>query len=248
MPAPFQYLIALVAIILLSCSSAEETKRQRTVEDVWVVAKKAFDNGEWIEAQTQLEVIKLQYPASQYADDAQFLIAEISFERSEYIIAAFGYSMVRRSYPSSEYVRVAMYKTGLCYDKISLPADRDQENTRKAIQAYSDFQQVYMSDSLSLEASKRVRELRDRLAERNWIIAEHYMRTLARKATIAHLDAIIEDFPDSKWLEQAIVLKLEILTYQKKTDDARSLVAMYRRAIKEPRMKSEVDELEKGLP
>lgn len=248
MPAPYRIFLALFALSLFSCASSEEAKKQRTVDDVWASAKKSYDDGDWLDAQSSLEVIKLQYPASQYADDAQYYLAEITFERGEFIMAAFNYNLIRRSYPSSEFVRPAMYKTALCYDKISLPADRDQENTRKALQAYGDYQAMFMSDSLSREAALRTRELRNRLAERNWIVAEHYMRTQARRAAAIHLDAIIDEFPDSKWLERAMVLKLQILEWQEKNDDARTLIAMYRRMVKDPQLKDDVDEIEKGLP
>jgi len=240
--------IACVAILICACSSSEETRKERTVDELYASAKKAYDKGDFLEAQTSFDVIKLQYPASQYADDAQYYLAEINFERGEFIMAAFNYNLVRRSYPSSEFVREAMYKTAVCYDKISLPADRDQENTRKAIQGYTDYQSLFTKDSLSLESAKRVRDLRDRLAERNWIIAEHYMKTRARRAAGIHLDAIIDEYPDSKWLEGAIVLKLEILSFQEKNDDARALIANYRRMVREPQMKQQVEEIEKGLP
>lgn len=238
----------LVCSALVACSSSESAKGPRTVDDVWAEAKKAYDNGEWLDAQAKLDVIKLQYPASQFADDAQYYLAEITFERGEYIMAAFNYSMVRKAYPQSEFVRQAMYKTGLCYEKISLPADRDQENTRKAIQAYSDFQAMFMTDSLALDAAKRIRDLRDRLAERNWLIAEHYLNTQVRRAALVHLDAIIDEFPDTKWIEPAIVTKLEILYVQERNDDARALIATYRRLVKDPQRSADVDAIEQRLP
>jgi outer membrane protein assembly factor BamD len=245
----FRSLLAILSLaILAACSSSESAKGPRTVDDVWAEAKKAYDNGEWLDAQSKLDVIKLQYPASQYADDAQFYLAEITFERGEYIMAAFNYSMVRKAYPQSEFVRQAMYKTGVCYDKISLPADRDQENTRKAIQAYSDFQSMFLGDSLALEATRRIRDLRDRLAERNWLIAEHYLNTQVRRAALIHLDAIIDEFPDSKWLEPAILTKLEILYVQERNDDARALIATYRRLVKDPQRSADVDAIERRLP
>lgn len=237
-----------VACLAMACASSEESRGPRTVDDVWLKAKKAYDGGEWLEAQAQMDIIKLQYPASQYADDAQYYLAEINFERGEFIMAAFNYNLVRRSYPSSEFVRSAMFQTAACYDKISLPADRDQENTRKAIQAYTDFQSLFTQDSLSREAALRIRDLRDRLAERNWLVAEHYMRTRARRAAGIHLDAIIQEYPDSKWLESAMVLRLQIFVFQAKNDDARALIANYRRMVREPQMKAEVDAIDKGLP
>lgn len=241
-------IIAAGSLIALdSCSSADGAAAKKSVDDIFAAGKKAFDDGNYLDAQGQFDVIKLQYPASQYADDAQYYTAEINYERGEYIMAAFNYNQVRRSYPSSEFVRESMYKAAQCYEKIALPADRDQENTRKAIQAYTDFQALFVRDSLSLEASKRIRELRDRLAERFWLIADHYLLTLSRKAAMIQLDAIIDEYPDTKWLEPALVKKIELLVDLKRIDDARSSIATYRRLIKQPQQQSVVDAIERGL-
>lgn len=237
----------LFAGLASSCSTSDSVSSKKTVDDIYSAGKKAFDDGNYLEAQAQFDVIKLQYPASQYADDAQYYTAEINFERGEYIMAAFNYNQVRRSYPSSDFVRESMFKAAKCYEKIALPADRDQENTRKAIQAYTDFQALYVRDTLTLEASKRIRELRDRLAERFWLIADHYLLTLSRKAAMIHLDAIIDEYPDTKWFEPALVKKIEILIDLKRTDEARAAIAAYRRTIKQPQQQSVVDQLERGL-
>jgi outer membrane protein assembly factor BamD len=240
-------LFLLSAAVLTSCSSTDAARKSKTVDEIYEEAMAAYKDDNWLEAQAKFDVIKLQYPASQYADDAQYYLAEINFQRSEYIMAAFNYNQLRRSYPSSEYVRESMYKAAVCYDKISLPADRDQENTRKAIMAYTDFQSMYMRDSLGLEATKRIRDLRDRLAERFWQAAEHYIRTYARRAALVQYDAIIDEYPDSKWLEPALVQKIDILIQLTRTDEARTAIAAYRRMVKQPEQKSVVDALEKGI-
>lgn len=244
---PVIVFITVSTILLGSCSSSESSSAKKSVDDIYTAGKASFDNGNYLDAQAQFDVIKLQYPASQYADDAQYYTAEINFERGEFIMAAFNYNQVRRSYPSSEYVRESMFKAAQCYEKIALPADRDQENTRKAIQAYTDFQALFVRDSLSLEASKRIRELRDRLAERFWLIADHYLLTLSRKAAMIQLDAIIDEYPDTKWLEPALVKKIELLVELQRIDEARTSIATYRRLIKQPQQQSVVDAIERGL-
>lgn len=237
----------IAVVILASCSSSDSASTKKSVDDIFEAGKKSFDDGNYLDAQAQFDVIKLQYPASQYADDAQYYTAEINYERGEFIMAAFNYNQVRRSYPSSEYVRDAMFKAAQCYEKIALPADRDQENTRKAIQAYTDFQSLFVRDSLSLEAAKHIRELRDRLAERFWLIADHYLLTLSRKAALIQLDAIVDEYPDTKWLEPALVKKIELLVELKRTDDARAAITTYRRLIKQPQQQPVVDAIERGL-
>jgi len=245
--APY-LLLALLVLVLAGCSSSDTAKKTKTVDDLFTEGKVAYDEGNWLEAQTKFDVIKLQYPASQYADDAQFYLAEINFQRSEYIMGAFNYNQLRRSYPSSEFIREAMYKAALCYDKLALPADRDQENTRKAILAYTDFQSMFMRDSLSLEATKRIRDLRDRLAEKYWLASQHYQRTFARRAAVIQLEAIIDEYPDSKWLEPALVTKITLLADMKRHDEARTTIAAYRRIVRQPQQKDVVDRLEQGLP
>lgn len=244
------FLLALGCIIVLiiaSCSSSEGARASKSVDDIFTAGKKSFDDGNYLDAQAQFDVIKLQYPASQYADDAQYYTAEINFNRSEFIMAAFNYNQVRRSYPSSEFVRDAMFKAAQCYEKIAYPADRDQENTRKAIQAYTDFQSMFMRDSLSLEASKHIRVLRDRLAERYWLIAEHYILMGSRRAALIHFDAIIDEYPDTKWLESALVKKIELLVELKRFDEARTAIATYRRLVKQPQQQASVDAAERGI-
>ena len=97
MPAPYRILLSLIAVSLFSCASSDEAKKQRTVDDVWASAKKSYDDGDWLDAQSGMDVIKLQYPASQYADDAQYYLAEITFERGEFIMAAFNYNYARHA-------------------------------------------------------------------------------------------------------------------------------------------------------
>jgi hypothetical protein len=74
------------------------------------------------------------------------------------------------------------------------------------------------------------------------------MNTKIRRAALIHLDAIIDEYADTKWLEPALVLKLRILIDQEKTDDARAALATYRRLVRDPQMSDEVATLEKELP
>jgi len=241
-------LLSLLLALLIGCSSADETRSPRTVEQIFLDGKKAYDDNDWIEAQSQFDIIKLQYPASQYADDAQFYLAEICYRRGEFVLAAFNYSVVRRSFPASEFAKTSAYQVGVCYEEMSLPPDRDQEYTLKAISAYTEFQAVYPTDSLSMVALEHIHELRNKLAEKYMLAGEHYERTNSRRAAIVYYDAVTTEYPDSKYYEQALVNKLRIYYALAKIDEARGVISVYRRTVKEPAMKTDVDEMERNLP
>lgn len=225
--------IFLIAIILsvtfwvISCSSSKISEI-KTADELYKKAIELFNDNDLLEASKLFDIIKLQYPASQFSDDAQYYLAEINFKKEEFILAAFNYNMLRRLYPHSEYSKISMYKTALSYYNLSPDTERDQEYTLKAIDAFQDFQRAYPRDSLYNQAGIFIQELRNKLAERNYRIANLYRTIYSPNSSLIYLDIIIEDFPDTKFFEQAIIMKIEILIEQKKYDDAKFVVNFYK--------------------
>ncbi|MFM7340713.1 MAG: outer membrane protein assembly factor BamD, partial [Bacteroidota bacterium] len=90
-----------VMLLLTSCSGVKTAGEIMDAETAYNAGVKAFLDEDYFEAQRLFDVIRLQFPTTQYADDAQFYLGEISFAKKEYVMAAFNFGMVRRSYPSS---------------------------------------------------------------------------------------------------------------------------------------------------
>src|SRR5690606_1490330 len=70
--------IILLSILtfLVSCGSSIDT-RNMTAENLFEKGKEYLESEDYLESQKMFDLIKLQYPASQYADDAQFYLAEL---------------------------------------------------------------------------------------------------------------------------------------------------------------------------
>lgn len=218
----------LALIFILSCSSTKENEAQ-TAETVYNKAMAKFAKEDWLDASQLFDVIKLQYPASQYADDASFYLAEINYKKKEYILSAFNYQMLRKIYPTSEYYKTSIFKTALSYYELSPSYDRDQEYTLKAIEAFQDFQRLYPEDSLFGTVSEYIDKLRDKLGKRAFSNAEIYLKLDSYKAAIVYLDVVIDEFPDTKYLEPAYFLKISSLFKMKKFDDAVSIIDLYKK-------------------
>lgn len=56
-------------------------------------------------------------------DRVQFLLAETYFVEGSYQLAATEYNAVRKNFPKSSYVPEALFKMGLCFEKLKLPED-----------------------------------------------------------------------------------------------------------------------------
>lgn len=239
-------LMSCTALIFVSCKSARQAEPQ-TAESVFEKALNCFNDKDYLEASQLFDVIKLQYPASSRADDAQFYIAEIHYRKNEFVLAGFQYGMLRRLYPQSEFYKTSTYKTALCYDELSPPYDRDQEYTLKAIQAYSEFQAMYPGDSLFPVATARIQDMRNKLAYRELTTAELYRKLTNPLAASIYFDCVIKDYSDTKSYEPAFLGRVETLIEMKKFDEAKSFIDLYNNKFPNGKLKSDIESLSKKI-
>lgn len=238
--------IILSAILGIVACSSTNTEIPTTAEGVYNEALMRFKEEKYLEAQKLFDIIKLQYPATIYADDAQFYLAEINFKRKEYILAAFNYSNVRRLYSRSEYAKEALYKSALSYYMISPTYDRDQEQTLQAIQAFSEFQATYPNDSLAVEATNKIIELRDKLAYKEYKSGEIYQKMENYKSALLYYNSVIDNYSDTKSAEEAFISKMQVLKIINKTEELRSTEELFEKTYPNTRFSNEYNDIKKN--
>lgn len=215
----------------------------RSAEGIFQAGLKEFNDNNFLEAQKLFDIIKLQYPASQFADDAQYYLAEIDFKKEKYIMASFNYNLLRRLYPGSEFSQICLFKSALSLYKQSPKFDRDQDYTKKALTAFQEFQNLYPKDSLYNESNKLIEDLRNKLAEREFSVAELYKKLEYFKSSLVYYDVVINDYEDTKYYEPAYIGKITTLVKIKKYDEALSLIDLYSKSFPESKYKSDISDL-----
>ncbi|MGQ9818854.1 MAG: outer membrane protein assembly factor BamD [Candidatus Kapaibacteriales bacterium] len=220
----FFYILFL--LVIFGCSSGKQIEI-KTADELFRLAKEKYDEGNFDEASKYFDLLKLQYPASQYSDDAQFYLAEINFKRGEYIMAVFNYNWLRRSYSNSPFYKESLYKTALCYYYLSPPFDRDQEYTHKAIEAFTDFKMAYPQDTLTIRVDEYLNELKNKLAYRNYFTALLYYKMQSFRSSLIYLDEVIDKYSDSLYIEDAYWLKANILKNLNRLLDLKDVVEEY---------------------
>ncbi len=86
--------------------------------DIYQLAKQAFDKGEYETARTGFQDLIKRYPKSKNADNAQFWIGEIYYREKWYEKAIVEYQKVVELYPQGNKVRSAMLKQGYAFANI----------------------------------------------------------------------------------------------------------------------------------
>ena len=130
----FRAILALGLLMILSAASGcsqKVTLAPRNADEYYEQALEAFNTENLAVAQKYFDVIKLQYPASKYADDAQYYLAEINVKKGENILAAYNYNQLRRTFPNSEYAKIAAYKAAMSSMKQSRHSASFKHSTQK---------------------------------------------------------------------------------------------------------------------
>jgi len=206
----FALLVLPIIFYLSGCSSSKELANL-SAEDRFEIGKEKFDKKKYLDAIEDFKYILIQYPGSAIADDAQFYLAECYYNRGEYLLASSEYENLIRNYPSSEYVPMSRYKLGLCYYNLSPKPQLDQTYTYKAIDALQGFIEYHPTSDLVPDAEKKIHELINKLAKRDYETGLFYMRREFYRAAMIYFDSVIERYPDSDYLERAYAGKIECL-------------------------------------
>ncbi|MBK9249333.1 MAG: outer membrane protein assembly factor BamD [Ignavibacteria bacterium] len=243
-----RHILCILSLVFLCSCGSGESINYSDAGSVFNAGIAALNDNDYLETQKMFDIVRLQYGTTQYAHDAQFYLAEMNFKKKDFVIAAFNYNMVLRNYPSSEYGKRALYNSALCYNELSPPSDRDQEYTKKAIQAFSEFQAVFPTDSLAIEANININILRNKLGEREYNTALIYRKLFSWKAALVYYETVIEEFTDTDFYESAFLGKIEVLKELRRYEDARVTIENYRKKFPHGKLSAEISSVETSLP
>jgi tol-pal system protein YbgF len=97
----------------------EKSELENLSEDqLYEIAKQAYDNGDFQSALQGFEIFSEKYPESSNADNARFWIGEIYFAEKWYERAILEYEKVIKNYPEENKVPGAYLKQGLAFEKL----------------------------------------------------------------------------------------------------------------------------------
>lgn len=189
--------------LLNGCSGSGESTSEWSTEQRYERGIERMNQEDFLGAIIHFETLLLQDPAHELADDAQFQLGEAYFGQEEYYTAAFQYSRVLTEFRGSSYYKRALFMTGECYHELSPRFERDQKRTNQAIKQYEAFLQYFPNDSLAAIAGSRISDLREKLAQRDYTVAESYLNRENYQAAEIYFQRVIDLYADTRFAEDA---------------------------------------------
>ncbi len=164
------------------------------------LGQEALDGRDWETARTYFRQLLDSYPRSQFAGDARLGIADTYYEQrgaQNALLAATEFRDYLTFFPNHPRADYAQYRIAFGHYRRRRGADRDQEDTRLAVEEFRKLLELYPNSRYAEEARGYVVECEDELAEATLQIAEFYQdqRRWCRGA-IPRLEEILATWPN----------------------------------------------------
>jgi outer membrane protein assembly factor BamD len=199
----------LIAGMLLfhSCGEYQQVLKSKDPDFKYQKALVYFNNQQYVKAQTLLDEVTSYYKGTDRSQDVLAYLSRCYMGQKDYISAAEYYQAYIRNYPKGRYIIEARFQVGHCYYLDAPDARLDQAITKKAIDFFTQFVELYPESQYADQAYKEMDELHDRLALKEFQNAKLYYNLgtyLGNNYLSAEIIAknALKNYPTNKYQEE----------------------------------------------
>ena len=159
----------------------------------------ALKEKKWLTAREYFRQIVDGYPQSPVRAEAKLGVADTYLGEGTtegYITAINEYREFLNFFPTHPRADYAQYKMGMGHYHQMRAPERDQTETKAAIQEFEAFVERFPNSALMGEVRSKLRESRDRLSESNYRVGVFYFRLRHYPGAIDRLKEILKNDPE----------------------------------------------------
>jgi outer membrane protein assembly factor BamD len=175
-----------------SSSTMEKSADQLAADGMLKMQKKDYED-----AIKDFRQLKERYPYSKYAMLAELKLGDAHFYNKDYTEAAIAYEEFARLHPRNEVVSYVLYQIGMCHFLSFTTVDRDQEETRLAIESFQRLVQTFPDSEYALKARKQLFECQKRIAAHEYHVGRLYYIMGEYYAARERLEQVNRKYPQA---------------------------------------------------
>ena len=170
----------------------------KTAKDLLEMGDLYLQNGHWEEGRKILRTIEERLPSSAEFPKAKLLIADSFFfgSTSTFPEALVEYKSFLNYFPRHERRDYALYRVGLCHYASIENAERDQNETRRALDAFQALMKEAPGSIYAVDAKAKVTQCWRRLAEAELMVGIFYVKSFHFAGAERRIKGLLETYPE----------------------------------------------------
>lgn len=199
-----------VVTLLTSCNrNFRKVEKNPDWRIKYEAALKYYDKKEYYKASVLFDQIMPIVRGLPEGEKVQFYLAYCQYYDGLYILAAEQFKTFYTTYGRSSFVEEARFMYAYSLDGNSPDSNLDQSSSIEAMNAMQVFVNRYPNSKFRDQAFEIIETTQVKLEKKGFDNAKQYHRMRQYKAAIVSLTNFRNDFPDSKYQEEAYALQIE---------------------------------------
>ncbi|MGN6551310.1 MAG: outer membrane protein assembly factor BamD, partial [Pararhizobium sp.] len=182
--------------------------------------------GKLTEADRKFQAVDKEHPYSEYARKAILMDTFVNYRQGDYTDAISAGKRYLNLYPGDKDAAYAQYLVGLSYYRQIPDITRDQTASRETIDAMNEVVNRYPDSPYVEDAQAKIRFARDQLAGKEMQVGRYYLEKRDYLAAINRFRAVVEKYPNTREVEEALARLVEAYYGLGLTDEAQTAAAV----------------------
>jgi len=215
-------IVVIMMLFLQACAifgsptELDDTKGL-SAERIYEKASEEMANKNYKKSVEYLKKLESRYPNSKYGAQAKLDMAYAYYKQQDSAQCVSSVERFIKIYPNHPNLDYAYYLKGVAYfkerglmEKATFQdiSDRDPKVLRQSFLAFKDLLTLYPNTRYGKDATERMIYLKNKLADHELHVARHYMKVAAYVAALNRAKYVIESYPDSNFVEEALVIMI----------------------------------------
>lgn len=229
-------LATVAAVVATSCAGTRSLVPPGTAQPdkyLFDKATAALKDHDWTEAHDDFQKVLDTYPQSQYLPACRLGIADAYFGQNtpaSMVLALNAYREFLTYYPTNPKADYAQYKLAMTHFNQMRGPERDQTQTKDAIQEFQTFIERYPNSPLLSDVRAKLREARDREDQAAYAVGLFYYHVDWYPGAIDRFQSILKNDPEYTYRDAVLFYLAESLVKLKRPAEA---LPYYERLVKQ---------------
>lgn len=197
--------LCIAAVLLVSGATTVHAKNKPLdCRKKFHDALEAYNKGKHARVQEILAAIKFDCSGHEVMDSIIYYLGRSYLALNQPLEAQVEFKSLKRDYPRSPFYDAAAFYVGYCSWEASLAFNRDQSETREAIEYLRDYINTYQGDGPYLDSARKyLQKSREKLARKEFKTGELYEKLNEYEAAVIYFQSVIDKFPETDYADEA---------------------------------------------
>ena len=202
-------ILLILAVALFSCSEFQKTLKSDDIDKKFDAAIAYYKDQDYYRAGLLLEELIPITRGTANAEISLFYYAYCHYYQNQLYLATFYFENLLSTYPRSEYAEEAQYMAAKSKYEGTPKYNLDQSSTQSTLADLQSFINKYPNSQYVRSSETMMENLNARIEQKAFESAVLYHKLGYYKSAVITLDHFKNDFPTSKFLEEATFIRLE---------------------------------------